>query len=165
VTLSSADITTALVAGFRLSRCSCGASPTRTLGSISYCDECAETVLEPIRRSIAERDGIGFGEQIGPLRPDWGRRWALLGCVQCDASWVGPIGESCWWCKRRQQLSARWRAEDEARAAFERRRVPGVLQCDECGQLFGDGELIEHSVCGVGGRASNCNGRLRGVYK
>ena len=148
-----------------LSRCSCGASAVRTLGSISYCAECVEIVLAPIRVAVAERDGIGFGFQIGRRRFDWGRRWAELACSLCDASWVGPIGERCYWCERRVELRARWLADDERRAAFERRRVPGVLRCDVCHRLFDDAPMIERAVCGVHGGSTRCNGRLQAVYK
>jgi hypothetical protein len=145
--------------------CTCGDRATRTLGSISYCAACVEIVLTPIRVAVSERDGVGFGCQVGRLRPDWGSRWAELACTLCDAGWVGPIGERCHWCERRIELRARWRADDERRAAHERRRVPGVLRCDTCRRLFDDGPLLERAVCGVHGGLSRCGGRLQAVYK
>lgn len=53
----------------------------------------------------------GHGYQVGPLRPDWGPRWADLACDQCDATWTGPIGEPCWYCARQRQLMFDYQAE------------------------------------------------------
>lgn len=50
---------------------------------------------------------------------EWERLWSNLGwaltppddppevhrrCKVCDATWVGPVGEACWWCERRSVL-------------------------------------------------------------
>lgn len=77
-----------------LGACSCGQPATRTLGSVAYCVECAETVLAPIRA----RHPSGHGWQSGQLRPDYGDGWAELECDNCHAGWVGRIGETCGWC-------------------------------------------------------------------
>lgn len=46
----------------------------------------------------AERSFDGTGQQEGPLRADWGPGFADLRCDQCNATWVGRIGEPCTWC-------------------------------------------------------------------
>lgn len=94
-----------------LGRCFCGQPASRTLAAVAYCDGCAETVLAPIRRRVAERHGIGFGEQHGPMRPDWGPRFADLECSVCEATWVGPIGEPCSWCRDALEHMQQWQAE------------------------------------------------------
>ncbi len=76
--------------------CFCGQPATRTIGAISYCHDCAETVLKPLRAKHPSSGG--HGQQTGPLRPDWGDRHAELTCDHCGATWVGPIGEACGWC-------------------------------------------------------------------
>ena len=94
-----------------LGACFCGQPATRTLAFVAYCDGCLETILAPIRRRVAERHGIGLGEQHGPLRPDWGPRYADLQCSVCEATWVGPIGESCSWCADALEHMQQWQAE------------------------------------------------------
>jgi hypothetical protein len=94
-----------------LGACFCGQPATRTLAAVAYCDACAEVVLAPIRRRVAEHHGIGFGEQHGTLRPDWGPRYAELECCLCEAGWVGPIGEPCSWCTDALDNMRQWQAE------------------------------------------------------
>jgi hypothetical protein len=152
-------------AGFVMPLCVCGSSAVRTIGAISYCAGCAEALLTPIRRRVAQRDGIGFGEQVGRRRFDYGERYAELGCNVCGASWVGPIGEACIWCERRAERRARWRVEGARRATHERRRVAGVLRCETCGWLIRNGPLLEHAVCGVHGGPGQCDGRFQAVHR
>lgn len=47
--------------------------------------------------------GIGNGEFLAPVSilDGWPTGWAVLACLLCAASWVGPVGESCSWCERR----------------------------------------------------------------
>ena len=94
-----------------LDACFCGRPATRTLAAVGSCDGCLETILAPIRRRVAERHGCGFGEQHGPLRPDWGSRYADLQCSVCEATWVGPIGEPCSWCADALEHMRAWQAE------------------------------------------------------
>lgn len=77
-----------------LGACFCGEPAARTIGSVAYCRECAETVLAPIRAKYPS----GHGYQVGKMRPDWGDDCAELECDNCHAGWVGPIGETCAWC-------------------------------------------------------------------
>ncbi len=91
--------------------CACGAPATRTLGAHPYCDECAETVLAPIRKKVAQRDGVGYGEQHGKRRPDWGYSYADLKCNMCGAGWVGPLYERCSWCQDALERMQQWQAE------------------------------------------------------
>jgi hypothetical protein len=79
-----------------LGACFCGQPATRTLAAVPYCDPCAEVVLAPIRERHPSN-----GQQVGPLRPDYGPGWAELGCTTCGATWVGYIGEPCSWCLER----------------------------------------------------------------
>jgi hypothetical protein len=79
-----------------LGACFCGQPATRTLAAVPYCDPCAEVVLAPIRERHPSN-----GQQVGPLRPDYGPGWAELGCTTCGATWVGHIGEPCSWCLER----------------------------------------------------------------
>jgi hypothetical protein len=80
----------------------CAATATRTIGTGTYCDRCADELLAPIRaRVIVDESGAGVGQQTGPLRPDYGDQWADLTCTTCDAEWTGPIGEPCAWCLHR----------------------------------------------------------------
>ncbi len=53
----------------------------------------------------------GRGAQAGPMRPDYGHRWADLRCDQCGATWVGVIGEPCWWCRRSYEITLEHQAE------------------------------------------------------
>jgi hypothetical protein len=76
-----------------LGACFCGQPATRTLAAVPYCDPCAEVVLAPIRERHPSN-----GQQVGPLRPDYGPGWAELGCTTCGATWVGRIGDTCGWC-------------------------------------------------------------------
>jgi hypothetical protein len=91
--------------------CACGQPATRTLGATPYCDECAEQVLGPIRQKVAQRDGVGFGEQHGKRRPDWGFSYAELKCNMCGATWVGPLHERCSWCEDALDHMRAWQAE------------------------------------------------------
>jgi len=59
----------------------------------------------------ATLDRESFGEQYGPLRPDYGPGWADLRCVTCGATWTGHIGEDCGWCDRRLELTRQYQAE------------------------------------------------------
>jgi hypothetical protein len=79
-----------------LGACFCGQPATRTLAAIPYCDGCAETILAPLRERHPSN-----GQQVGPLRPDYGPGWAELGCTTCGATWVGHIGEPCPACVER----------------------------------------------------------------
>ncbi len=94
-----------------LDQCACGQPATRTLGARPYCDECAEQVLAPIRKKVAQRDGVGYGEQHGRRRPDWGYSYADLKCNLCGATWVGPIYERCTWCEDALDRMRQWQAE------------------------------------------------------
>lgn len=76
-----------------LDECACGQPATRTLGARPYCDECAEEVLGPIRAKHPSN-----GQQVGPLRQDYGKGWAELACTACGYTWVGMIGEPCGRC-------------------------------------------------------------------
>lgn len=81
----------------------CGQPAARLIAALAFCASCAEAFLEPIRarvaaREITETPGIGFGRQIGPSRADWGPDFADLQCDVCEATWTGPIGESCSYC-------------------------------------------------------------------
>jgi hypothetical protein len=53
----------------------------------------------------------GHGQQTGILRPEYGDGWAELQCDQCDATWVGPIGEPCNWCATALDNMRKWQAE------------------------------------------------------
>jgi hypothetical protein len=89
----------------RLGSCRCGVPAVRLLCITALCHDCAEAILEPIRdRVFIDESGIGWGRQAGPLRTDWGERWARLQCTVCQASWVGPIGEVCGFCIRTHEL-------------------------------------------------------------
>lgn len=82
--------------------CSCGALAHRTIAAVAYCDICADELLDPIRaRVLADESGVGIGRQRGPLRPDYGHRWAELACTVCDATWTGRIGTPCAYCEHR----------------------------------------------------------------
>lgn len=92
--------------------CSCGAPADRLLAASSYCDPCAEAFLEPIRgRVFSDEGGIGYGRQVGRMRPDWGPRFADLACSRCSATWTGPIGEPCSYCIRFVELAVDARRE------------------------------------------------------
>ena len=94
-----------------IENCACGQPATRTLGARPYCDECAEEVLAPIRKRVARRDGVGYGEQAGKARPDWGAGWYDLACNLCAATWVGPLHERCAWCQTALDHMRTWQAE------------------------------------------------------
>jgi hypothetical protein len=53
----------------------------------------------------------GHGQQTGILRPEYGDGWADLTCDECDATWVGPIGEPCNWCATALDNMRKWQAE------------------------------------------------------
>ena len=90
----------------------CGKPATRSLLAVDYCTACAEAILEPIRQHvITDEGGIGWGQQHGPTRPDWGPRYADLHCTKCDATWTGPIGEPCSWCTDSIDRMRQWQAE------------------------------------------------------
>lgn len=79
--------------------CACWAAATRSIGTVGYCDACAEELLAPMRaRIFADECGVGCGVQRGLRRPDYGRNWAELACNVCPATWVGLLGETCDWC-------------------------------------------------------------------
>lgn len=80
--------------------CSCSAPSVRLIGSVAYCHDCAEALLEPIRaRVLTDESGVGYGRQSGRLRDDYGPRFAELTCSICAATWVGIIGEPCAYCE------------------------------------------------------------------
>jgi hypothetical protein len=83
----------------------------------------------------------GIGHQQGPHRLDWGPGWADLKCDQCDATWTGPIGETCGYCTVALENMRRWQTDmllhpelpdptdtryDTAVAAWAKRLVNGV---------------------------------------
>jgi hypothetical protein len=74
--------------------CACGVTAIRTLGTIAYCETCADALLRPL---MASR-----GIAIAP-RPDWGDGWCELKCRTCEAGWVGIDGDACSWCAIREQ--------------------------------------------------------------
>jgi hypothetical protein len=79
----------------------CSAASVRTLGSGSYCEVCANAILDPIRERVILPTGFdGTGREISP-RPDCRNRWADLECSVCSATWTGRTGESCGWCEQR----------------------------------------------------------------
>lgn len=45
---------------------------------------------------------IGVGQPVLG-RPDHGHDMFQLVCDTCGAGWVGPTGEPCWYCERREQ--------------------------------------------------------------
>lgn len=53
----------------------------------------------------------GIGIQHGPQRPDWAPGWADLQCDQCDATWTGPIGETCGYCATNLTNMRQWQAD------------------------------------------------------
>jgi len=63
--------------------------------------------LENLGREL----GAGVGQQVGPLRTDWGPDWADLQCPICDASWVGRIGSLCYWCCKSLANMIQWQRE------------------------------------------------------
>lgn len=54
---------------------------------------------------------FGFGVQDGPLCPEYGPGYAELTCWACGASWVGVIGDACWWCEKSLQRMIQWQAD------------------------------------------------------
>lgn len=82
--------------------CRCGEPAIRTIGTIAFCDRCAEVFLGPIRRRVEVREirdesGIGSGSPLG-ARPDMGPTDYNLECTVCTATWVGEPWELCSWC-------------------------------------------------------------------
>jgi hypothetical protein len=72
----------------------------------------------------------GHGQQTGILRPEYGDGWAELQCDECDATWVGPIGEPCNWCATALDNMRRWQAEKVLEAPEvdpEDERYDGVM--------------------------------------
>jgi hypothetical protein len=83
------------------------------------------TVEVPLQHTLLYRS-TKVGSAWALPRHDADRLWRNLGwaltpttvepgpdvdhrCKTCDATWVGPAGESCWWCERR----AEWLAEGQ----------------------------------------------------
>ncbi len=91
--------------------CQCGAPAIQKLCAVAYCAPCADKILKQIRARVAKRQGLGFGEQTGQLRHDWGDDWADLECNVCGATWVGPIGEPCSWCAESLEHMRQWQTK------------------------------------------------------
>ena len=70
----------------------------RTLGTVAYCHDCFEDLLQPIRERVFLPEGFdGTGRATG-ARPDFGTGYHDLECHQCEASWVGRANEHCSYC-------------------------------------------------------------------
>lgn len=76
----------------------CGAPGIRNVGSRGYCGVHLTELYRKFAPEVFVMNGVGL--QAGPMRPDWGPTFADLQCCACGAGWTGPIGESCWWCRR-----------------------------------------------------------------
>ena len=75
----------------------CGAVGVRNVGTRGYC----ATHISDLYRSFAPQVWtVGIGVLAGVARPEHGPEFHELACVACDATWVGPLFESCWWCER-----------------------------------------------------------------
>lgn len=95
----------------RTEQCSvCRAPAIRTIVQRAYCFDCAEEILAPIRARHGV-PAIGRGLLSGRPRLDCGEGWAELRCPFCDATWVGPIGEVCEYCRSQNENMRRWQAE------------------------------------------------------
>lgn len=92
----------------------CPSPADRLLGTEDLCHGCAEHILTPLRAKWAldnqPESFDGTGRLVVP-RPDYGPGWADLQCDQCKATWVGPVGDTCWWCERSRQLVIEHQAE------------------------------------------------------
>lgn len=88
----------------------CGAPAELRLMRTPFCLDCWRLVTAPWR----ERYGlplVGRGRQYGPLRPEWGERWAELHCDLCGYQWVGPLLEWCGRCPDLLDRNRRWQGE------------------------------------------------------
>lgn len=86
----------------------CGAPGARNLAANGYCGEHLAAVLRSFDPAVFTAHGVGL--QAGVARPDFGLNYAELVCVACDASWVGPIGESCPYCAVARELIVEYQA-------------------------------------------------------
>lgn len=76
----------------------CGDQGIRNLGVRGYCSAHLYDLFSKFDPAVFRHRGIGL--QDGPLRPDYGNRYAELRCVACRAAWVGISGDACRWCAR-----------------------------------------------------------------
>lgn len=83
----------------------CGLPGVRNIAASGFC---AEHLAAFYFRVLG---GLGVGRQVGPLRLDWGPNFANLECCVCEATWVGPLGEPCYWCERLDQIQRKHQAE------------------------------------------------------
>jgi hypothetical protein len=92
-----------------MSACSCGAPGAHLRAALTYyCDHC----LALIRERVILREGIaGVGVRDGRNRPEFGVDAFELRCVDCGATWVGPIGEECAYCDRALAQMVTWQRE------------------------------------------------------
>lgn len=61
------------------------------LGTVAYCDGCADDFLAPLRY----RHGLPIIERKAPNHGDG---WYWLRCHICDADWVGRRNDECAYC-------------------------------------------------------------------
>lgn len=114
--------------------CQCGEAAARTVGSVAYCQPCADDLLDGIRERLRARDVLqGWGQAVAAtcdgveLLPGE----ALLRCVSCGAGWVGRHGDPCGWCEHSLVLLQRDQSERLLRPELPEhgdRRRPGALK-------------------------------------
>ena len=102
----------------------CGQRPAvRLIGTVAYCQACADAVLEPLKAKVIAKHGSvdvirrHYGKSIGP-RPDHGPGMCDLVCQTCGAGWVGPTGAPCSWCEEREERQRRDERENLLRPAW-----------------------------------------------
>ena len=80
--------------------------------AFDYCTVCAESLLGPIRERVIAREGLeGYGVRHGIDRPEHGPGACELRCNDCNAGWIGLIGEECNYCARSLDLMLTWQRE------------------------------------------------------
>lgn len=70
----------------------CGADGYRNLGTQGLCAAHLGDLLRSFDPSVFSEIGVGLPGRSGDLND--------LTCVRCGATWVGFVGDNCWWCWR-----------------------------------------------------------------
>ena len=104
-------------------RCAkCPEPASQTIGTEDLCDGCYLAYVAPLKTKYGNErlrresgslvlDRSTGAVQIGLHRPDHGPEFFEVACPICQASWVGPIGDLCWFCAQAAEHQRRCEAQ------------------------------------------------------
>jgi hypothetical protein len=89
----------------------------RTLGTIPYCFQCAESFLAPLRHQYKPMDLMHAVidrelDESEHKEFDFDIKMFHMHCVTCQARWIGDGYTNCKWCAERDARKREYEAKD-----------------------------------------------------